>query len=796
MYSRPAIGPAIWVLTALTCIGPGILAQGPPTLTHVRPGAVAPGRTTELVLKGTHLSGPLRLWTSFPSQVEWVEASTAAGDVGSTDAAAAQEAREMEVRCRLTLPAGAAGGIGGLVIATPQGLSDMYFLMVDELPSLAEADDNHSPSQAQRLTLPIAVDGQSEGTLSDYFQFEARRGERIACEVVATRLGWDYDAVLRIVGPDGAECLLQDDDPATGADARGVFLAPQDGWYQVELRDNRYQAGGRYRLRLGNFPLLTSAHPLVLPAGVATPLAASDIAGQRIGPRELWVAAGGGGPLVPLPVTISTEAPGSGSVLAGATDLPVWCEPLPEPPIAAASTTPPSLGLPVAIAGVLHQPGEVDRFRFAARKGVPVHWRVISRSFGSPAVLSLRVTDAEGRRVAESPPTNTDEPAWAFNAPTDGEYTLEVRELVGRGGPAYSYAVLGRLGAAFTLQLKNDKNNNWRQTVPPGGVLAFDVQCQRQGEEGPIELMLHSPPPGWQLVNGRIAAKSNEGRIYLVAPLDLKPGDIVPLRLVGRSGSGEGSLVPVSTQALLRAARPAYPFPPPWLDGLLLLSGTEGSPPWFRIEPTVGEIFLPRQVGQAQWTLKLHRISGLFKEGPLTLIPHGLPSGLSLETKRRQEGTEELYDLILKGPANLPESSQLVRFFVIGEASGGKAAGQRRGIWTGDFLLQIASPLSLDIQWPSNLVAGRTHDIPVTLSRRGNDPQPVKLQWKSLPQGVRGADEVVVPAEASQVTLELAVAEDAPRGAPEKIVLAATTKYGETEIKTENPSHLLEIKAP
>lgn len=787
---RLAIYHAVWILTAAATMG-AVRAQAPPALLKVSPGAVAPGQTTELVLTGTHLVGELRLWTSFPARVEWLGTDSKDGKVSADNPPSGKDASPVQVRCRVTVPAGVAGGVSGLAVATGQGISDVLSVMVDDLPSVSEASENHSPELAQPLTLPTAVDGQSDGTLSDFFQFEARQGERIAVEVAASRLGWDYDAVLRICGPDGSECLLLDDDPSTGADPRGLFLVPQDGSYRIELRDNRYKPEGRYRLRLGRVPLVTCAQPLVLQAGVPTPLVATDIVGERRALGPLLVAAAGSSLPSAVPVTILPTSPGSGSVLIGVTDLPVWCEPPVEAPRPSSTVDPPQVALPAVVAGTLRQAGEVDEYRFAARKGVAVQFRAMSRSLGSPAVVLLRIIDPSGKRLAENPPTDSDEPAWTFTPAADGVYGLQVSDLIGRGGPDFSYAVALRPGPSFSLQLKNDKNNRWRHAVPPGGVLALDVQCQRQGEEGPIELAIDSPRAGWQLVNGRLPAKANEVRVYLVAPQDLAPGEIAPLRIVGRAGSGNGEAVPLSTLAMLRASRPACPYPPGWQDGLLLVSGLARQSPWFRVEPTAGPVFFPRQVGSAHGELKVHRLSDVFRQGTLAVVPLGLPAGVNLEAKRRDEGPPEIWDLTFKGPTNLAEGSHFVRFFLVGEAG-----GQLRGFWTGDVEFQVASPLSLAVQWPEALKPGQAAAVQVSMTRRGSDPQPVELRLKTVPRGFRAPDQVSVAADASQAMFPVTASDDAPVGSEVTLVVVATTRYGETKIEVESASQILQIQAP
>ena len=90
-------------------------------------------------------------------------------------------------------------GLGGIAVATADGLSDVLYLMIDDLPSVSDGTHNHSPGTATEISLPTAIDGQCDGTLSDYFRFTAQAGERISCEVVATRLAWDFDPLVRVL---------------------------------------------------------------------------------------------------------------------------------------------------------------------------------------------------------------------------------------------------------------------------------------------------------------------------------------------------------------------------------------------------------------------------------------------------------------------------------------------------------------------------------------------------------------------------------------------------------------------
>src|SRR5205085_1251460 len=129
--------------------------------------------------------------------------------------------------------------------------SDVAYVMLDDLASLADNEKNHVEHEPQQISLPAAIDGQSDGTLADYYLFSATAGQRVSCEAVGARLGSDFDALIRVLDPTGNELLLADDDRATGADCRFVFTAPMNSSYLLEVRDNRYKPGGSYRLRLG-----------------------------------------------------------------------------------------------------------------------------------------------------------------------------------------------------------------------------------------------------------------------------------------------------------------------------------------------------------------------------------------------------------------------------------------------------------------------------------------------------------------------------------------------------------------
>ncbi len=654
---------ALVLLAAWLCAAPGsVVAQ--PVLSHVTPHAVAPGKTTDMTLHGAKLTGTLRVWTSFAGQIEVPAAASEKGDATTAT-------------CKIAIGSGVPIGIQGIAVATAEGVSDVAYLMIDDLPSVAEDDKNHTVSEAQKLSLPVAVDGQGDGTLADYFRFSAKAGERISVEVVATRLGWDFDSLLRVLDAAGNELVIEDDDPASGADARFVFTAPREGNYLLEVRDNRYKPGGRYCLRLGDFSLVSTTAPLVAQRGVPQAVSFRGLFSESIEPLTVLPLGNSRAEFI----SVGARPPGrqaSGWATLGLSELPITIEHANAKELA-------HLTIPGMACGVLSAPKQRDMFEFAAAKGAPLRFRAISRSLGSAAIVSLRVLDAAGKQLAESPVTESDEPALNFTPPADGNYKLAIEELAGRGGAEFTYAVECKSGPQFSLVLKNDKNNRLKYSLPGGGAFYLDVQAQRASYDGPIALAIDSERPGWQIFNNTIAAKTNEVRLYIQPPLDLGAGELADLRVVGKGTAGGRDIQAAMTTAVqLRAARPQTPYPPRWHDGMMFVSGQASLPAFFSVATKSDHVEVPRAATQAKVTLDFERTDPKFKDTPLTVVPVALPAGVTAETKRNGNGPKETYDINLKLPKDLAEGQHAFRYFAYAEM-----AGQGRGVLSGDIRLNV-----------------------------------------------------------------------------------------------------------
>ena len=625
---------------------PSALAQ--PTLTSLTPGAVQPGKTTEVLLRGTNLQGPLRVWTSFPAQVELAELPADAKDI-------------KERGCKITLPAEASVGIGGMVIASAAGTSELLLVNVDDLPSVAEAGNNNVSAQAQVLAPPVAVDGSSSGKAFDYFRFPAKAGQRLSFEVVASRTGSAFDPVIRLLTADGKELRYLDDAVGMGADCRWEHRFAADGEYLIELHDNQYRGGLPYRLRVGDFPLVATAYPLGARLGSTAQLRFTGPADDT--GLELLLRVPDQVPDGRFPVSVKyPNGQSSAAAVLATSSLPEAMET--EPNNEAKTAT--EVTLPGALNGVIQEAGDRDCFRFPGVKGQVVYAQALTVSLGSPCLAMLSLLDAEGRKLAESNPSAGDELELTHTLPADGMYVLQVEELLRRAGKDFAYRVELRSNPGFSLSLKNDAKVPHRFVTPTAdGGFALDVQSPRRGYDGPIRLTLEGAGDRYRLITSEIAAKAASQRVVIAVTGAAQPGELHALRLVGHASEPDGQAAGLTTGALMRTKFPVLPQVPAWMDGTLFVAVGAAADPLYALT-VPAELAVPAAgTTTATFSVALERKNKDFKGG-LNIQVQGLPAGYSAAVKA--EG--DRYDVTLTGPAEAWAVGTTLTLVIEGELTG------------------------------------------------------------------------------------------------------------------------------
>jgi hypothetical protein len=146
------------------------------------------------------------------------------------------------------------------LIAASDGklVSNYVPFALDTLPECLEQEPNDDPSHAQKVNLPIIINGRMDHPGDwDVFEVQGKAGETIVAEVYARRLGSPLDSFLKVTGVDGKIIALNDDhyDAASGlntdhADSYLMVKLPADGKYFIHLGDTRRHAGKEYAYRL------------------------------------------------------------------------------------------------------------------------------------------------------------------------------------------------------------------------------------------------------------------------------------------------------------------------------------------------------------------------------------------------------------------------------------------------------------------------------------------------------------------------------------------------------------------
>ena len=508
------------LVLALCCVASLARAQQP-KLNSIEPSALAPGKTTRLVLQGDNVETNCTLWTSFPCKVAETE---------------------------ISLPPDTPVGIAVVRAVTPKGVSAFQLLMIDDLPTVKESASNQTVAAAQEIKPPIAVDGACNDLNFDFYSFHARKGQEFSIEAVAQRLGSQADTVIRIIDNKGREYAFCDDGPGVGRDSRLVFKAPAAGTYIIEVRDINYQGGAQYhyRLRIGSFPLLTVPYPPVIPAGKT-----SDV--WLANPKPLKICAPTDAVRIPLSVH-GKGGSGFASVLVG--DLDEALEKEPNDTLEQASL------LKQSVCGRFEKEKDRDLFRFEAKEDERLVIAARTRSLGSACDVSLNILNSDGSKLIEANVTGADEGTITNTFKEAGSYFAEVQELTESASPEFVYRLsVSRLGPGFELSTEQDR---WESKDDR---FILKVSCARRQFDGAITITV-TTPDDVTIEDNVIPEKKNEATLKLRAGANFPHSKIMHLRLTGEAKVGDSTVkVPLTTVPALRKHWPKVPTLPLELDG-------------------------------------------------------------------------------------------------------------------------------------------------------------------------------------------------------------------------------------
>ena len=769
------------------------LSGAAPVLKALEPRGAQRGQALKVTLVGEALQPGAEITTTLPGAFSRLTSSPEKGD--------------SELPLLLQLKEDAAPGLYPVRVRTEGGLSNILLFAVGTLPETVEAESllkekernekltNDLPASAEKLAVPITVNGTLVGPDQDYYRFTAKAGERWVFEVDARRAGSAIDPVVRVVNAGGKELAVNNDAPGASVDARAEVTFAQAGEYLVLVHDAKYsdQDQNFYRLKIGSYPYAESMFPLGGQRGKTVDVSLTG--GSLTAPVVVKTALPSNKQANYLPINV----PGSSSLpfLFRVGDLPELYESQSALPGAGVRGSRAAKGVPekgsepgkpvdlpasTVMNARISRAGEVDRYRVAVTPGQVWAFEVEAASLGVSKLLGvLAVYDAAtnkrlaltelGQEAGTNPfsfesSRNDVDPRLSVSIPKDvNEVVVSLEDLLGRGGAGFAYRLtVFPQPPDFNVELLTPYLN-----LPESGTAAIEVLVSRRGYDGPIQLSFENLPEDFTQAGGHIPAELNppeDRRAFSLGYLTItaKPGaKRQPLDLTVWAHATESSS-PIRKQAVapgmvqaIRGVR-QKPFKAPWLGSVLPMAVANPAP--VRIEVAKQHV---RIVQGGDYALAWKLVKGPQASGSIKVEnPRPTASIKDLRVLRRPEGMDYMEEgtfQILTTFATPP-----VTFDLVMDASRITGMKSERLISAPAVTVEIVPGYGLKLISEKLAVRpGESVEVQGKIEREPGFDAVVKLQVEDLPQQVT-SKELVIPADQTSFSLVLSAGPNAQPG--------------------------------
>ena len=419
----------------------------------------------------------------------------------------------------------AQAGVHYLRVLTPGGLSNALPLRIHGEPAAAEGDGGHEvPSASHPIAaVPVVVNGKlgANGEV-DYYNFEARKGEKLRFDALTA--GGGFDPYLRLYEPAGSwfrsdrvtELAFNDEPvsyPGLPLHATLTYEFPKNGRYLLAVGDFLSEGGPDHAYQLSirrAAPDQAETEPMRL-SHLPAP-SADDAWKERTWIRELnpdrlkalWSRAIPPEMVPDIPVLKIDDDPHG------------------------ASSEPALVTLPVIIEGAVENPADIDRVRFQVKEGDRVTVEVQTPRKTIPEFNPyLRIVSTAGDEAFTNVHSRVNtcgdtiikqvEPKTTYSFPRNGEFILEIRDITHvYGNRTFAYRVLLRPQVPHVgeVHVAADQMN-----LVAGEVSKLSVDTdQEEGYDGYIALSLEGLPEGVRAVMGTelepaVPAPFNPGKI-------------------------------------------------------------------------------------------------------------------------------------------------------------------------------------------------------------------------------------------------------------------------------------------
>jgi hypothetical protein len=563
---------------------------------HLSPPSLSRGKTSRITLVGTELGGATRLWTSLPPK--------------AVETTLIESSRDDQAVFEVKVSPDAPLGICGLRLATSSGLSNVKLFLIDDLPAVAERAANRRDGKPQHLNWPVAVLGNAGESDVDRYTIDVEAGQRITFDIVANRLGQDFDPVVTITDAKGRRIVERDNDVGLMFDCRFAHTFETTGTYTIEVQDTRFKGSDHlmYVLRVGRFPEGRVALPSTVRPGESLTL---NLPGEQTASVQVTI------PKDRVPGSFWQEVRRSGDQAS------VWV-PLRsssystvierEPDEVPSNAT--VVGVPCVLEGSITTPGDRDAFAFALAAGQRLITQVECRPLGSPADLDVTLTDPLGKAIKRVDTLPDGETTFEIQAGSAGRHVLLVRSLTGEGGPEYVYRITLALREP-AVQLVSEASS---LAIPRGSYQVLPLSLTRIDFSGPVALELRGAPAGITLGSEVIAEGDSEAVNIIRASESVAEGVysvqvVARMRAAGRERTTLATTLPLIDRLPTARGPHGEPFElredqrrlPPTLTDRIAILVTPPSP--FNFELPDRLVVLPRYL-EARFRLETPRVAG------------------------------------------------------------------------------------------------------------------------------------------------------------------------------------------
>jgi hypothetical protein len=235
-------------------------AQLPATqLASIFPPGGKPGTSVEVTITGSDLDEV--------DQLTFSHGGITAAAKMTTPTELERTARPVPGQFTVTIAGNVSPGVYEATAVGRFGSSNPRSFVVGTLSELSDSAGNNSADKAIEVPLDSTVNGRVEQNNYDFFRLKLKQGERVVIDCAADRLDSRLDATLVVLNAAGREIARVRN--TVGEDPVLDFAAPSEGDYTLKLHDAVYGGGAEYfyRLSVSSAPFVDFVFPPSGPAG-------------------------------------------------------------------------------------------------------------------------------------------------------------------------------------------------------------------------------------------------------------------------------------------------------------------------------------------------------------------------------------------------------------------------------------------------------------------------------------------------------------------------------------------------